>query len=168
MLTENHIKEGLSKAYVLAVAHRAGISCTLRDTDYGIDGTFHEVKTRGGRRVESGVALDFQAKASTRCSIEEARVLYDLEAKSHRDLVDEEARTPRILIVLALPDEPGDWLLISPDELVMKRCAFWTSLRGHEPTANEHSQRIQIPRTNLFNVEALQAMMRRIKQMGLP
>jgi Domain of unknown function (DUF4365) len=103
MLTENHIKEGLSRAYILAVAHRAGVNCSLREFDYGIDGTFHEIKVRGGRRVESGVKIDFQAKASERCQVQSTEVVYDLEAKSHRDLTDSEG-TARILIVLALPE----------------------------------------------------------------
>ena len=63
MLTENHIKEGLSRAYILAVAHRAGFNCSLREFDYGIDGTFHDIKIVNGRHVESGYRIDFQAKA---------------------------------------------------------------------------------------------------------
>lgn len=42
MLTEEHIKEGLSRAYVLAVAHRAGFNISKSEFDYGIDGTFKE------------------------------------------------------------------------------------------------------------------------------
>ena len=65
MLTESHIKEGLSRAYILAVAHRAGFNCSLkREFDYGIDGTFYDVKVVGKRHVETGYNIDFQAKAS--------------------------------------------------------------------------------------------------------
>ncbi len=35
MLTEAHIKEGLSKSYVSAIATRAGMNCAIREYDYG-------------------------------------------------------------------------------------------------------------------------------------
>jgi hypothetical protein len=167
MLTENHIKEGLSRAYILAVAHRAGVNCSVREFDYGIDGTFHDVRIRDGRRVESGFPLDFQAKASDGCEIGDHEVVYDLEAKSHRDLTDPEG-TARILIVLALPKDPNEWLAVSPDALVLKRCAWWLSLRGQVPTTNEKKQRIKIPIAQRFDVAALVGMMARLKGGGLP
>jgi hypothetical protein len=167
MLTENHIKEGLSRAYILAVAHRAGFNCSLREFDYGIDGTFHDVKIRDGRRVESGFSIDFQAKASEGCVMEDEELVYDLEAKSHRDLT-EPAGTARILIVLALPRDPDDWLRISPDALTMKRCAWWISLRGQPTTANKETQRIRISRASTLDVRSLTEMMRRVKAGGLP
>lgn len=167
MLTENHIKEGLSRAYILAVAHRAGFNCSLREFDYGIDGTFHDVKIRGGRRVESGFAIDFQAKASEACVLEDGELVYDLEAKSHRDLT-EPAGTARILIVLALPQNPDEWLRISADALVMKRCAWWISLRGQPPTTNKDSHRVRIPRASTLDVRSLTEMMGRVRAGGLP
>jgi hypothetical protein len=167
MLTENHIKEGLSRAFILAVAHRAGFNCSLREFDYGIDGTFHDVKIRDGRRVESGFSIDFQAKASEGCIVEAEEVIYDLEAKNHRDLA-EPAGTARILIVLALPPDPDEWLRISPDALIMKRCAWWISLRGRPPTTNRDTQRIRISRTSTLDVCSLTEMMRRVKAGGLP
>ena len=41
MLIDNHVREGLSRAYIQAIAHRAGYNGSLREFDYGIDGTFH-------------------------------------------------------------------------------------------------------------------------------
>lgn len=168
MLTENHIKEGLSRAYILAVAHRAGFNCTLREFDYGIDGTFRDVQRVGKRRVESGFSIDFQAKASERCDVEGDYVAYDLEAQSQRDLVDEGVGCPRILIVLALPEERSRWLEVSDDALLLRRCAWWVSLRGAEPTPNAQTTRIRIPRGQVFDVGALESMMSRVKQWGLP
>jgi hypothetical protein len=56
MLTEEHGKEDLSRAYVQAVGARAGIIVSLnrRGHDYGIDGSFHQVSILDGNRVESG------------------------------------------------------------------------------------------------------------------
>jgi hypothetical protein len=167
MLTENHIKEGLSRAYILAVAHRAGFNVSVREFDYGIDGTFHDVKSRDGRLVESGFPLDFQAKASETWTIEDGHVVYDLEAKTHRDLTDAEGG-PRILVLLTLPPDAREWLGISDEALVLKRCAWWLSLRGEAPTTNKETQRVRIPVTQRFDVGALTAMMKRVKAGKLP
>lgn len=168
MLTENHIKEGLSRAFILAVAHRAGLNCTLREFDYGIDGTFRDVKVVGKRRVESGFSLDFQAKASENCQIEPAHLAYDLEAKSHKDLVDSSVGCPRILVVLSLPEDRQKWLEVGPESLLLRRSAWWVSLRGIPPTTNTQSERIRIPITQVFDVPALTSMMDRIRSGGLP
>jgi len=51
MITEEHIKEGLSRAYTIAVADRAGFNYSKPDFDYGIDGTFSNIKIRGNNRM---------------------------------------------------------------------------------------------------------------------
>lgn len=169
MLTEGHVKEGLSRAYILAVAHRAGYNCSLkREFDYGIDGTFYDVKVVGKRHVETGFNIDFQAKASHNCVTSSTEMSYVLSAKNHGDLVDVDVGTSRILIVLALPRDATQWLKTSPDELVMKRCAWWVSLRGQPPTQNDTAQTIKIPIRQTFDVGALTAMMDRVKKGGLP
>ena len=169
MLTESHIKEGLSRAYILAVAHRAGFNCSLkREFDYGIDGTFYDVKVVGKRHVETGYNIDFQAKASQNCTVSATTVSYVLSAKNQRDLVETDVGTSRILIVLALPPDSALWLKTSPDELVMKRCAWWTSLRGQQPTQNDTGQTIKIPIGQTFDVASLTSMMARVKMGSLP
>ena len=66
MLTPEHQKESLARAYIHAVAGQLGMSCSMRDFDYGIDLTLHEVTTRTNpdtgrvRYVESGWPLDIQ------------------------------------------------------------------------------------------------------------
>jgi len=168
MLTENHIKEGLSRAFILAVAHRAGLNCALHAFDYGLDGTFRHIKTRGTRRIDSGFSIDFQAKASESCTFDAEFVSYNLEAKSHKDLVDDTVGAPRILIVLALPSDQATWLEISPDALVLRRCAWWTSLRGQAATKNSTTQIVKIPTTQVFDVAALIAMFGRVQSGGMP
>lgn len=168
MLTDNHIKEGLSRAYILAVAHRAGLNCSLREFDYGLDGTFHDIRIVKNRRSESGFKIDFQAKASENCRISKSDITYVLSAKNHRDLAEVDVGTPRILIVLALPEDSRDWLATSPDMLILRRCAWWLSLRGQPPTQNAATETVRIPIGQTFDVDALTKMMARVKAGGLP
>ncbi|MFI5344058.1 MAG: hypothetical protein ACHQUC_07550, partial [Chlamydiales bacterium] len=45
MLMDEHRKEDFSRAYILAVAAKAGVIVSINDRnhDYGIDGSFHQV-----------------------------------------------------------------------------------------------------------------------------
>ncbi|WP_201447867.1 hypothetical protein [Calothrix sp. PCC 7507] len=43
MLTEPHILESLSRAYIRAVAGKAGLNLSIREYDYGVDGNFDEI-----------------------------------------------------------------------------------------------------------------------------
>jgi hypothetical protein len=87
VLTEQHIIESLSRAYVRALAGKAGLNLSVREYDYGVDGNFDEITIRDKRRVESGFSLSFQLKASTLWQRDDNTVIYDLEAKTYNDLV---------------------------------------------------------------------------------
>lgn len=166
MLTEEHIKEGLSKAYVSAVANKAGMNCEIngRQFDYGIDGTFSDVRILpNGRRSESGFKIDFQLKSTVNIRVEDSEVIYSLNAKNYNDLVETAVGTPRILIVLALPQESDDWLSINEERLLLKKCAWWCSLRGKERTNNTASVNIHIPRDQILTVNEITRIMELVK-----
>lgn len=65
MLTRTHRQEAVSRAYIHAIAARAGLGCSFRDFDYGIDLSVHAIRYKNRRYVESGFNLDIQAKSTT-------------------------------------------------------------------------------------------------------
>lgn len=172
MLPDNHIREGLSRAYLMSVASRAGLLIDLkRDFDLGIDGTFHGVKVRtkpnGGRRyVESGFKIDFQIKASHNCIIKGDEIIFDLEAKNYTDLIDTAVGTPRILVLLRLPDDQTKWFTQTSQRLILRHCVYWCSLYGHKSTANDKTVRIRIPTSQRLTVKALRKLMKRVQSSG--
>lgn len=170
MLTEEHVKEGLSQAYVSAVINHAGMDCGLSSTqfDYGIDGCISEVKVRpGGRRISSGFKIDFQLKSTVNITMNGDKISYELKAKTYNDLVDSEVGTPRILILYVLPTDNVNWVTVSEERLELKNCAWWVSLRGLAPTNNSSSITIQLPRNQLFTVDEVKRLMQLVKG-GVP
>ena len=169
MLPDNHIREGLSRAYAMSVAFCAGLSINLNPGfDVGIDGTFLDVKVRIGpsgakRYIENGFKLDFQLKASHNCPIEGGKIIFDLKARNYNDLVDVDVGTPRILLLLRLPKDQTRWLAQTPQKLILRRCAYWHSLRGLEPTVNDKTVRIRIPTSQRLTVTGLQNLMKRVR-----
>jgi Domain of unknown function (DUF4365) len=165
MLTEQHIAEALSRAYVRAIAGRAGLNLAIREYDYGVDGSFDEVVMRQNRRVESGFSLSFQLKASTQWQIDSTHVIYDLEAKTHNDLVFRRSMrtaTPCILILLALPNDSEQWLICEESQLRLQGTCYWEYLSG-SLSENRASVRIRIPRSQRLTPESLLTLMKNVK-----
>ncbi len=69
-----------------------------------------------------------------------------------------------LLVVLVLPDEEALWLSQSTEELLVRRCACWYSLRGAESTTGTSSVRIAIPPSQVFSVSAIHAILNRLRQ----
>lgn len=167
MLTRNHQQEALCRAYVQAVAAMAGVGTTVPTPDYGIDLALRAIERIGERRLDVGVQLDLQLRSTTRSHLFDTEVRYDIDVPTYESL----RRTPpipRVLVLLVLPEEEGHWLNQSPEELVIRRCAYWTSLRGAEPTAATSSVRIAIPLARVFSAQAVQALLSRLAEGGLP
>jgi len=62
-----------------------------------------------------------------------------------------------------LPADETQWLSLSEDELILRRCAYWLSLTGRRATTNRRSIRLRIPRSNTFTVESLPDILARSK-----
>lgn len=165
MLTEQHIIESLSRAYVRALAGKAGLNLSVREYDYGVDGNFDEITIRDKRRVESGFSLSFQLKASTLWQRDDNTVIYDLEAKTYNDLVlrrNFRMAVPCILILFALPPDSSQWLIYNEEEMRLRGSCYWDYLSG-APTENRQSVRIRIPRQQRLTSESLLDLIEKVK-----
>ena len=164
-MTDEHIKEELSFAYTQAISAYAGMGCEQRRRDYGIDGNIKEIKysTARKRYIESGFSIDFQLKSTVNAKINNGIILYDLEVKNYKDLIDTEVGTPRILILYCLPREKNKWIDILDDELKLRKCAYWCSLKGFPDVANKNSVRIRVPEKQKFTSKELLRLMNLVK-----
>ena len=107
--------------------------------------------------------LDLQLRSTTRATVSDNHVNYDLDARTY-EYLREESSIPGILVVLVLPEDEDQWLSQSPEELIVRRCAYWHSLRGTKPTTATSSVRLAIPCTQVFSVPAIRAFMQRLSQ----
>jgi hypothetical protein len=163
VLTRNHRQEALCRAYVQAIAACCGMTTSTPQPDYGIDLSLHDVERRKGRHEESGHNIDVQAKSTSQAGVSDSVIRYDLDVRSYDLLRRTRPGTPRILVVLVLPEEETLWSTQTEGELVLRRCAYWRSLRGKGPTTNRRTVRVTIPRANVFSVTALRTLVKRIK-----
>jgi hypothetical protein len=164
VLIRTHRQEALCRAYIHAIAGRCGLGCSFQEFDYGIDLTVHSIRRRDGRYCESGFNIDIQAKSSASVVDSWSHVLFDLEVKYYDDLRDPTVGCPRILVLLVLPAEETTWTEQTEDHLLLRRCAYWISLKGMGATTNTATIRIPIPRNNVFSVEALNQLMKKVSK----
>lgn len=159
----NSQKEEFSLAYIRAVATVAGYHTSRPDFDRdSVDLSIAEVGAKGTTRSPR---LDVQAKCTSRDLIHGGTINFPLEVGNYNDL-RAPVMVPRLLIVVTVPEYVGDWLNQSEEELVLKHCGYWLSLRGLRATGNVANVTVSIPRSQIFTPPALQQMMLAIDKDG--
>jgi hypothetical protein len=149
-------KEGLSLAYVKALAARAGFSTAVPEPDR--DSVDVRIMAGGPRRP----ALDLQLKATTDLAeAQDGFRRFRLRIKNYNDL-RVETQTPRLLVVLDLPQDEAQWMTVTTEELVLRRRAYWVSLQqGHEEAVRQETVTVRIPEGNVLDVATLRTLMER-------
>jgi hypothetical protein len=168
MMTRAHRQEALCRAYVQAVAAQAGLLWSRTEPDYGIDLSLRMVTRHDNRHRDGGAQRDLQLKSTTQAAVTETAVAYDLDVQAYDDLRSVSCPCPRILVVLVMPGDESLWLTQTADELTLRHCAYWMSLRGQPPTTATRSVRIFIPVANLFSVEAVTRLLEQVRNRRNP
>lgn len=161
-LTEQDIEEQLSYAYLHAIASRAGIGCEVagRASDaHGIDARLTVWDDFPGSYFKE-ITISVQLKATVRQPTERNGFLsYAIQGIERYDAlrVDRHA-VPRILAVLFLPAERDQWITQTPEQLIMKRGAYWSSLVTAPNTTNDTGVTVYLPSDQIFSVEGIKSL----------
>jgi len=172
-LSPPNIESELSYAYLHAVASHAGMSCregNRHEDNAGIDALLTAWGPFGGATYMTEVDLNIQLKATIDEPIDDGtHYHYALKGVDrYRALCQEAIATPRILVVLFLPRDAQEWLKHSGDELALRKCAFWASLRGAPETDNKTAVTVYLPKTQLFSSQSLKDIMARVARRDIP
>lgn len=151
----------LSKAYVAAVAAAAGYVTSVQNLDR--DGIDLQIRAGGSMRP----SLDIQLKATINLGdATNGAFRFPLKRRNY-DLLREQTMIPRILVILDLPKNAEDWLSVTAEELVMRRCAYWASLADRPESDNKESVTISVQNKNRFDIEGLKALMQQSRRGAL-
>ncbi len=172
-LTPENIESELSYAYLHAVASKAGVSCEVagrHEDNAGVDARLvgWAPFPNGGWREE--VDLKVQLKATIKQPTTVGDTLsYGLSGISrYDDLRSEALATPRILVVLFLPEKAENWVTHTDDALSLHRCAYWVSLRGAKPSTNKTAQTVYLPKSQRFDADGLISLMGALSRNAIP
>lgn len=161
MRYESMFKEQFSLAYVRAVVALAGCDVTVYNVDVnGCDIGIHATDDNLHPRLPK---VDVQMKCTAREVMDDNALIFDLDVPTYRKL-RLDVTVPRILVVVLVPRDPVNWILQTEEEMVVRHCAYWRSLYDLTDTRNEEAQRVRLPRTQIFNVEALQGILAKVNR----
>lgn len=169
MLSTQNIEAELSYAYLHAVSSRAGFSCTVSDRhrdNAGVDAVVREDGRKlAANSILTSFSLEVQLKATFQTPTEiDGRYSFSLSVPRYEKLRNIHASSPRILVVLYLPENEVDWLRHSEERLVQQRCAYWVSLRNATPSANPKHQTVYIPRAQMLSSDMLTEIMIKVSR----
>ena len=161
-MTNEQIKEAMSRHFVCSIAHIHGVKCLTPEPDNGVDVTFCPVLkiVRNGqtRFLDSGNKLDVQIKSTTTVSPKITwnanDIKFALEAKTYNDLVYRRSDPLPLHLVLVIFDaDPPACLSVRNAELALLGKAYWYLPDPTETeTQNTSTITISIPLTNQLDV----------------
>lgn len=171
-LSPPNIESELSYAYLHAVASQAGMSCrdgNRHEDNNGIDAQLTGWLTFVDANTLTEVDIKIQLKATIAEPDDDGtNFSYRLAgANRYNDLRSETISVARILVVLFLPRNAAEWLNHAPEQLVLRRCAYWQSLRG-APQITADSAVIKFPKMQQFSPEGLTQLAARLARRDFP
>lgn len=128
-MTEEMIKENISKAAIRMLAAFDGYGISTSENDYGIDLSIVGYGVRNSRKnqnrqFELPDRLRLQLKSTTENQITRIQegVKYKLKSKNYNDLVEQRQQisdNPLVLFVIIFPDEKEKWLHLDENKLLL-------------------------------------------------
>lgn len=165
-LSIQNVEAELSYAYVHAIAASAHVECapSSRHSDNaGVDlhlfsdGPFP--KGAACRSVQIDVQLKATAATPTLVKGAYAYPLHNVKTYDRYRCVS--PGVPCVLVLLLLPADQTQWVTQDRSALLLRRCAYWVSLRGAPETRNTTSQTVYFPSRQVFSAAALKSLMKR-------
>lgn len=153
-------KEEFSLAYIHAVASVAGFALENVRVDHDSVDCWISSRGKHGRIRSPIIAL--QIKCTGQDVVREAHLAFPLPIKNYDDLRCEDTHLTRYLVVVKVPAQEAEWLTHSEEQLVLRHCGYWVSLKGAASTENQETVTIQVPRGQLLNPEGLRRLMDRV------
>ncbi|MCY3810624.1 MAG: DUF4365 domain-containing protein [Gammaproteobacteria bacterium] len=160
ILSEADRKERLSVAWLGAMAAMAGFASGPPEPDRdSIDLT---LSAGGPGRPK----MDVQLKATSTPMVREDGLHYELKRKNYDDLREADRMVPLILVVVQLPPNEAGWIDFSNERMVLRRKAWWASLKGAEGIEGK-SKTVVLPTDQRLDVKELIELMGRARDRTL-
>jgi Domain of unknown function (DUF4365) len=172
-LSPPNIESELSYAYLHAIASKAGMACSVgsrHEDNNGVDATLTAWGpfVGGGYLTEVDIKVQLKATIATPTDDGEKLSYFLSGVNRYNDLRTETVDVARILVVLFLPADAQNWLNHSEDELALRKCAYWQSLRRAPATNNGSGVTIYLPKVQMFSPQALSEIATRLSRRDFP
>jgi hypothetical protein len=165
-LHETAVKQEFSLAYAHAVS--AAARCTFEPVRVDVERVDFVIRQVANHLQHTNAMVDVQIKCTSQDVLKEDGVHWPLDIAHYDDLRDPKVYTPKILVVVVVPDEFLEWFEHAPEQAVLRHGAYWTSLRGMPESTNAAKKTVVLPRDQVFDVPALLGILKRVGDGDLP
>lgn len=162
LLSDVERRAALARLYARAVA--AGAGYAAEDRDFERDGIDLRIFAAAAMRPALGLQLQAAADLGQPRG---GAWSFPLKRRNF-DMLRMPAQTPRLLVVLDMPEDETRRLTIARDMLTLRGRAWWASLKDCEDKPNRLSVTVKIPEDNAFDVEGLRRLMDRSRDGAIP
>ena len=157
-------QEQISLAVMHATCAKAGFAFNITgriQDNWGWDAeaTIHE------KLDDASILWDFKLKfqlKATRQTLTFAKQRYSfpIEISQYNRLrISAGSDAPTYLVVFQMPANESEWVSCEPDQLVLRRCLRWVSLRG-APEAAQATITVYLPNSHVLTPDALRKVAR--------
>jgi Domain of unknown function (DUF4365) len=152
-------QEQLSLAALHAVCAKAGFAFGRADRiqdNWGWDAEAAVYERLDSASVLTDFKIKFQLKATRQdLTIADARFSFPLEVAHYNRLrAAGRSDAPTYLVVFHMPGSESEWLDVTPESLILRRCLRFVSLRNAPETANQ-TITMYVPERNVLTPDAL-------------
>ncbi|ASQ96491.1 MULTISPECIES: DUF4365 domain-containing protein [Streptomyces] len=157
--------EQLQEGYMQSIAATAGCLFIKQERDmYGMDAMLVRPSSDPlGEETSFYVQLKSTTQISPRASA--ASFSYRFEQRSYMErLARPRKGIKSLLVVMAVPKGQLDWTSAQHSHLEVRQACYWASLEGSEIPEGVEKPYARISTVNLFNAEALSAIMTKIER----
>lgn len=166
LMTDEQQKEQFQTAYVHAVASVAHFEVDVPPIDRNCVDL--RIISAGEHQTKEEVSLCIQLKATEQDFMRSDGIHFPLEVDHYNHLRKTEVYSPRILVVMLLPADVGQWINQSAEQIILRHCCYWKSLAGMEETTNTSTVTVTLPKENIFTPDKLIELMQRVSNNDLP
>jgi hypothetical protein len=163
-VNDNLFKEDLSIAYLRAICARAEVTFNLQNRDEdGSDVDLNKtVSLDLGNEINALIKVQLKSTGSEYFYREEyGKIIYKAKKKCYEDLTKRRT-TPLYLFLLILPKDKNDWISCNVDELILRKCMYWTKLEKGDKELKSEFIDIYIDKDNRVNPETLNYILKKV------
>jgi hypothetical protein len=110
---------------------------------------------------DSYPVIDLQLKAPYDADVRDTHVCYTIDKTLYDALRSTKRTNPLILVIIVVERDMDQWIEQTEEQLSLRKCAYWISLRGYDPIESE-SFTVKIPRKQQFTPAELCGIMKRV------
>lgn len=143
----NRLQGGYGEAFVDVLAAAAGVSSARPYPDNGFDRSV-------GPRFAKQSPIELQIKTESNPTWVKRELRFALDVAAY-DLLRSETTSGRFLVVVVVPPVQTEWVSDSGVLTVLRRRAYFQSLRGSPETLNTKTITVSLPLCNVLTPQVL-------------